>query len=157
MYGDDANGGICSDAVEYAAVAFALSGSAALLCINLRFVIPWMLFSFSMLNLAFGAIVIRDRNFNSSALIFNSRQFTMPAVVYTLSALYLCNGARLIFVRISTIFYGVVVSGTAAQYALSHDDRIFLVTDAGGIVLAAVWAISSYRTSLQEEFGESKA
>ena len=157
VYGDEANDGLCSDSVEYAALAVFFTVAFILLCTYRRYFLAWVLGFYSFLNLAFGAIVIRNASFNVLALLFNSRQVTMPAVTCVTAGLYLYLQSTYLITKFLTILYGAFVSTAASQYMLEADSSTYFFCDVFGIVLAMVWAFSSYRIGLGDSDRGSKA
>tara|TARA_Y100000592_G_scaffold60846_1_gene95105 strand:+ start:1359 stop:1892 length:534 start_codon:yes stop_codon:yes gene_type:complete len=149
VYGDHANSGLCSDGAEYTACTVFAFMAVVLLCLPgyRLYVLPWLLFAFSFLNLAFGQIVVRDGNFDAVSLMFNSRQLTMPLIIFALCSTFTCitsfsSWCAGMGIRAITFLYTATVSYAAWRYDLKHDNPIFTGVDAAGIGLSFLYAVS---------------
>lgn len=150
IYGDNSGSGLCSDGAEYTfAIVGAIIFTAGLCIADLRrFALPWLLFAYSTLNLIYGQIVVRGDNLRPVALLLNSRQITMPLVVYTLCFVYLCI-TRMdalcirLMVRLLSALYTAMVSYAAARYDLHADATLFEAIDGFGMALSLVYAATS--------------
>ena len=143
IYGDNALTGLCSDATEYAVLSFFGSVFVVVLCLLPQYVLAWALASVSTLHLWFGAIVLKTHNYNVRAMLFNSRQITMPALVFVLVGLHDWFGRQHKIVRLVSVGYSAFVGSVAAQYQLEATNVLYQYADIMGIVLAVTWAFST--------------